>query len=411
MCNESRVKLECVIILSYADNSLSKIENQVLNEIIKEFSKDGEYAFNLMQNLVDTQSYEENYFILKVSENCKAEFLKILSDTQKIANLAPILYEYVKCVKLDRQEALGEYILKSTKSHNVLDLDLELLDSYKFSATREEYKTFEKARLELKETYSIKKYPTAIEFLDTAFDGGIETGQLILISGDPEAGKTTLSTQLIENISHNSKVCFFCFEFTLAKYVFTRQKYPNELFNQKNMIVFDYGYDIREICVRIKEIHKDLGCEVFLIDSQMRIENNRSGIRSGEEKESEKFELLGKLAHSLQVIIIVIIQTSKSDPNTPFNSKKGAHEASAIFHLANIESKNPLDKIEKKLLTCIKNKQTGKHFKEEVWLDKSKGQFIKDPNHKFKNKEFNPKKVINKEELKQTLDLVDFPDF
>lgn len=72
----------------------------------------------------------------------------------------------------------------------------------------------------------------------------------------------------------------------------------------------------------------------------MRIENNHSSQGNGEEKDSEKFEILGKLAHEKELIIILIIQTSKSNPDTPFKSKKkGAHEVSIIMHLENIKNK------------------------------------------------------------------------
>ena len=52
----------------------------------------------------------------------------------------------------------------------------------------------------------------------------------MLISGDPEAGKTTLGLQVLENISHYAKVGFFSFEFTIEQYIRAKQaerKPPN----------------------------------------------------------------------------------------------------------------------------------------------------------------------------------------
>ena len=151
---------------------------------------------------------------------------------------------------------------------------------------------------------------------------------------------------------------------------------------------------------------------VFAIDSQMRIENNESALGNGEEKESEKFEILGKMAHKYDLIIFMIIQTSKADPNTPFKSKKGAHEASIIMHLENIESKNHSseDNLKPKRLIVKKNKQTGKHFKEDVFIDYNTGQFIKDPNHVFKDSNYNARNALNKA-AEMTLDLDSIPNF
>ena len=114
------------------------------------------------------------------------------------------------------------------------------------------------------------------------------------------------------------------------------------------------------------------GVKFFLIDSQMRLTVGRA--RSMEEEESEKFSTLAKLAHSLEILIILIVQTSKTDPNNPMGSKKGGHESSITIRIEHVKAKsdgeNDVEFDPKKRVIIIKkNKQTGKHFKEQVAFD------------------------------------------
>lgn len=399
----ARLELECIILKSYVNNTLNKSEIDILESILKEFSKDSKVAFEILNELIQNNIYEENYFVSRIAEVTNENFIKEYIKVSKIANLAPLLNEYIRYIRLDRQEALANYLLKETKSFNLLDLNAELLDKYEYSGEVKEFLTFREAEKNLQHNDTSKLYPTGIEFLDTAFDGGIATGQLILVSGDYEAGKTTLTTQLLENVSSRHKVAFFCFEFTIKSYVKRRQDQPNNLFNKDNLYIISDGYDIKDIKSNILKLYKDKGIRIFLIDSQMRIENNTSNA-NGEEKESEKFEILGKMAHEYDLAIFLIIQTSKADPNTPFKSKKGAHEASIIIHLENVENSKIISKnVSQKRLIVKKNKQTGKHFKEDVWLDLKTGQFAKDPNHQFKDKNYDAKRIINEKELNETL--------
>ena len=74
-----------------------------------------------------------------------------------------------------------------------------------------------------------------------------------------------------------------------------------------------------------------------------------------------KFSILARLCHHLNIFILFIIQTSKSDEDTPLGSKKGAHEASIIVRL-----KRDKNKEEERTIVVKKNKQTGKHYKSEI---------------------------------------------
>ena len=407
MQNIARTNLETIIIKSYADTSLSQKEKERLSDIVKDFSQSGKEAFNILNEMLESSVYEENYFFARISEVCKEEFLNAFVISDRISDIKPLIAEYIRYIKLDKQESLARYLLKETEGFRIVNLDTTLIDSYSYSEA-ESFKTFAEKEKEISVNDTSYTFPTGIEFLDTAFNGGLRTGQLVLVSGDYEAGKTTLTTQLLENISYRHKAAFFCFEFTVKDYIDRRKKQPNALFNKNNLYIIADGYDIREIVDNIIKLHRQQGIRMFLIDSQMRIENNYSKEYSGEEKESEKFELLGKLSHKLDITIILIIQTSKADPNTPFKSKKGAHEASIIMHLENVEKPvSNLQNLIQKRLIVKKNKQTGKHFKEDIFLDTKSGLFIKDPHHQYKDANYNSKQVIEANDI----DLSNFPNF
>ncbi len=77
-----------------------------------------------------------------------------------------------------------------------------------------------------------------------------------------------------------------------------------------------------------------------------------------------------------------IIQTSKTDPNSPIGSKKGGHESSITIHIDHIlvpkgdtvNEKNPWLP-DRRTIEVKKNKQTGKHFKEIVGFNPQNREF------------------------------------
>lgn len=388
MKKEARIQLECIIIKSIIENTLSSKEYEALQEIALYFCKSAQKAMQIMEELKENKSFSEHYFTQRVLELGDDMFIKEFLIAEKVSNVSFLLGEYERYILLDRQQELAEFLLKETKYARVVDIEGKLSEK-EYKIVHNTIQTFAEAEQSLQDEDSQEVFKTGVEFLDTAFNGGLATGQLVLISGEYESGKTTLTTQIIENMSHARKVCFFCFEFTLSAYIKRRIAQPNKFFKKENCFVITDGYDIRDIKANILKLHRMQGVRIFLIDSQMRIENNYNTQANGEEKESEKFEILGKLAHEKDILIMLIIQTSKSDPDTPFKSKKGAHEASIIMHLENVQKEeSSLQNMVKKVLKVKKNKQTGKHFKEEVFLQLESGQFVKDPRHEFKDSSY-----------------------
>lgn len=277
--------------------------------------------------------------------------------------------ELIVAYKLKMQKANGLKMIKASDNNTLLDLSM--LDR---AVESNEYKNL----AQWIDYYATRpeqpKFKTKVGFLDSVFDGGIEVAQLVLISGDPEAGKTTLGLQVLENISHYAKVGFFSFEFTIEQYIRAKQaerKPPN----LDNMYIINEGYELYTIAQNIKNLYRQ-GAKVFLIDSQMRITSPNG--RNMEEEESLKFSLLAKLCHSLGILVFLIVQTSKSDRDNPMGSKKGGHEASIIIRIEHckpeIEALREFSE-NSRMVILKKNKQTGKHFKEKVAFDPNTRKF------------------------------------
>ena len=221
-------------------------------------------------------------------------------------------------------------------------------------------------------------------------------GQLILVMGDPEAGKTILTTQIIKNISQGWLTLFFCFEFTVRQFIEVNEKRKKE-FNKENLKIIDDGYALHDVEREIK-IWAKKGCKFVVIDSQMRLDNSANN-GTVEQMESEKFSKLAKLCHRLEITILLISQQGKEDTkggvHTPMGSKKGGHEASQIWYIHKLKPKYDNDgndeHKELRLFEVSKNKQNGKHFKAEVSLNPVTLDFYKPYGKKPKETVFEEK--------------------
>jgi hypothetical protein len=215
----------------------------------------------------------------------------------------------------------------------------------------------------------LKKIKTGVSFLDTPTRGGFEVGQLVLLSGDPEAGKTMLAVQMLKNITRTTPAAFFSFEFTMRKFIQTQREIEGPDYRNPHLLCIDTGYDIQDVAREIIIHHKN-GVKFFVIDSQMRLENATGKNDTIERYETGKFEVLAKIAHKLEVCIILIIQNSKADTAagiaTPMGSKKGAHEASITIHLKRLKDDEQNGVKQRREIIFGKNKQTGIHFKGEI---------------------------------------------
>lgn len=342
------------------------------------FSAFGRFLLNYIIDLNTQKALSLESLNHKIQEKDKerAEYFDFLSAevNPNYLNLAPLLLENIR---LHKQKLMGEKLLRAYESKTILDLDYLIKEQEIKAQDIRDLNTWIK---DYEDKPKPKVYATRIPFIDDYLNGGLELAQLVLISGDPEAGKTRLCLQILENLSKSNKVCFFCFEFTAEQYIRTRLKEENnESFT--NFFLINEGYDIAEVANNIRQLYKQ-GVKFFLIDSQMRL--NAPQGRNMEEEETSKFSTLAKLCHSLGIVVFLIIQTSKNDRDNPTGSKKGGHEASIIFRLERIKPDKE-DLMQKgneydesaRMFYIRKNKQTGKHPKEKVCFDVNTLRFKK----------------------------------
>lgn len=287
------------------------------------------------------------------------EFSAILN-ADSYPNYLDLKSDFKIYLSLKMQEHLANELIKATRKSEIFDFDF--LGKYiKLGFNRNgryyfEWEDFFKLRPK------IEKIRTGIDFLDKISDGGFEVGQLILLSGDPEAGKTLLAIQYITNAQQQHKVTYFGFEFSVRKHIETLNS-KNFKLNKENYFIDDLSCEINDLVSQIRGLAKE-GHKLFIIDSQMKIQAPIVG-KTIEEVETIKFTTLADLAKRLQVIIILIIQNSKNDSYAPTGSRKGAHEAHVMIRIEKIKSgelkhiKDYNERGKHRKVLILKNKQTG----------------------------------------------------
>ncbi|RVY57627.1 ATPase domain-containing protein [Helicobacter pylori] len=287
------------------------------------------------------------------------EFSAIL-EADSYPNYLDLKSDFKTYLSLKMQEHLANELIKATRKSEIFDFDF--LGKYiklGFNRNGKYYWEWEEF---FRSKPQIEKIGTGIDFLDNISDGGFEVGQLILLSGDPEAGKTLLGIQYITNAQQKHKVTYFGFEFSVRKHLETLNSRDFKI-NKENYFIDDLSCEINELVSQIRGLAKE-GHKLFIIDSQMKIQAPIVG-RTIEEVETIKFTTLADLAKRLQVIIILIIQNSKNDSYAPTGSRKGAHEAHLMIRIERLkrnqlpEIKDFNERAKHRRVLILKNKQTG----------------------------------------------------
>ncbi|WRD55310.1 helicase DnaB [Helicobacter pylori] len=258
------------------------------------------------------------------------------------------------------QETLANKLKEATRKSEVFDY--EFLNKYINLGITRSGKYFWEWEEYFKNKPPIEKILTGINYLDAITEGGIELGQIVLLSGDPEAGKTLLGVQFLMAAHQQHKVTYFGFEFSVRKHIETL-KSKNFNVKAENYFIDDQSCELNDLISQIRSLAKE-GHKVFLIDSQMKIQAPIVG-RTIEEVETSKFTALGETARSLQVLIIFIVQNSKNDSYTPTGSRKGGHEAHLMIRIERLKPtqmkiiKDFNERSKHRRIVILKNKQTG----------------------------------------------------
>ncbi|GAA8759002.1 hypothetical protein VN1340_10950 [Helicobacter pylori] len=287
------------------------------------------------------------------------EFSAIL-EADNYPNYLDLKSDFKTYLCFQMQEHLANKLKEATRKSEIFDY--ELLNKYINLGIVRNGKYFWEWEEYFKNKPPIEKIETGINFLDTIMDGGIELGQIVLLSGDPEAGKTLLGVQLLMHAQQQHKVTYFGFEFSVRKHLETL-KDKNFTIKGDHYFIDDQSCELNDLISQIRSLSKE-GHKVFLIDSQMKIQAPIIG-RTIEEIETSKFSALGECARNLQVLIILIIQNSKNDSYTPAGSRKGGHEAHLMIRIERLkknqlpEIKDFTDRSKHRRVLILKNKQTG----------------------------------------------------
>ncbi len=328
-------------------SSFTAFSQKIIQVLLEMKSKNQVVQLETIRLKIGDEAFESKEFSAILQADSYPNYLDLKSD-------------FKTYLSLKMQEHLANELIKATRKSEIFDFDF--LGKYiklGFNRNGRYYWEWEEF---FKSKPKIEKIHTGIDFLDNISDGGFEVGQLILLSGDPEAGKTLLGIQYITNAQQQHKVTYFGFEFSVRKHIETLNSKGFKI-NKENYFIDDLSCEINDLVSQIRGLAKE-GHKLFIIDSQMKIQAPIVG-RTIEEVETIKFTTLADLAKRLQVIIILIIQNSKNDSYAPTGSRKGAHEAHVMIRIEKIKSgelkhiKDYNERGKHRKILILKNKQTG----------------------------------------------------
>ncbi|WP_199769273.1 RAD55 family ATPase [Helicobacter cetorum] len=327
--------------------SFSPFNQRVIQALLEMKNKNQVIQLETIRLKIGSQAFESKEFTEILNADTYPNYLDLKSD-------------FKTHLSLKMQEFLGNELIKATRKSEIFDYDF-LGKHIKLGSNRNG-KYFWEWEEHFKNMPNIEKIQTGMNFLDHLSDGGLEVGQMVLLSGDPEAGKTLLGVQYLVHAQKYHKVTYFGFEFSVRKHIETLNNKGFNL-NKENYFIDDMSCEINELVAQIKGLAKE-GHKLFIIDSQMKIQAPIIG-RTIEEVETIKFTTLADLAKRLQVIIILIIQNSKNDSFAPTGSRKGAHEAHVMIRIEKLKSgelghiKDYGERAKHRKVLILKNKQTG----------------------------------------------------
>ncbi len=268
-------------------------------------------------------------------------------------------------------QSSGSFSIANRLTTVIDDINTHSIDSFR---------TYREIKQEISQLPPIDKIKTGVPFIDVKLKGGIEEGQLILLMGDPDAGKTILGTQIAKYVSNNHKVILFPLEFRDRAFIEANTvNEPN--FNQDNFYMESNFNDILDIEHKLKAFAR-IGGKLAVIDSQMSV-TNMSNKGTSEERETEKFFVLQRVCIRTGMDIIFLCQQGKEDTRssvvTPKGSKNGAHFAHQIWYIKTPkvtfdergENKNKLLRD----FLLYKNKQNGNQYSKPIALDPVRLEF------------------------------------
>ncbi|WP_187835522.1 RAD55 family ATPase [Helicobacter pylori] len=327
--------------------SFSAFNQKVVKALVEMNRKNQPVRLETIKLRIGEKDFESKEFQEILQADSYPDYLNLKSD-----------FKMYLCFQM--QEHLANKLKEATRKSEVFDYDF--LDKYISLGIKRNGRYFWEWEEFFKNKPPIEKIETGVNFLDTVTDGGIEVGQMVLLSGDPEAGKTLLGVQCLTQAQQKHKVTYFGFEFSVRKHIETLKE-KRFAIKADNYFIDDQSCELNDLIFQIRSLAKE-GHKVFLIDSQMKIQAPIVG-RTTEEIETAKFTALSEVARNLQVLVIFIVQNSKNDNYTPTGSRKGGHEAHLMIRIERLKKydliniKDFVERAKYRRIVILKNKQTG----------------------------------------------------
>jgi len=181
--------------------------------------------------------------------------------------------------------------------------------------------------------------------------GGFETGSFINLAGESGAGKTTLTIDILANVSKYSKTVFFNHEMGLRRMASRLKRRLTERLQRENMIIDSSTDKIDDIVMEIALYARD-GIKFFVIDSRMKIKAHGD---SDVQRNADISHKLSKVAREKDIIIILINQMSESDIKDKRLALKGGGDAKYDSDMVLFYVKDEKNQAIRKLV-CIKNR-------------------------------------------------------
>ncbi len=327
--------------------SFSVFNQKVIKALVEMNRKNQPIRLETIRLKISQKDFESKEFQAILKADSYPDYLNLKSD-----------FKTHLCFQM--QEHLANKLKEATRKSEVFDY--EFLDKYISLGIKRNGRYFWEWEEFFKNKPPIEKIETGINFLDAITDGGIEVGQMVLLSGDPEAGKTLLGVQCLTQAQQKHKVTYFGFEFSVRKHIETLRE-KNFSIKADHYFIDDQSCELNDLIFQIRSLAKE-DHKVFLIDSQMKIQAPIVG-RTTEEVETAKFTTLSEIARNLQVLVIFIVQNSKNDSYTPTGSRKGGHEAHLMIRIERLKRydlpqiKDFYERSKHRRIVILKNKQTG----------------------------------------------------
>ena len=306
----------------------------------------------------------------------EAAFVEVLAATpvsQPQAYVSDVIEKYRRRQVMELAAKVRQAAETEESIDDVIDMTTTALAKLDADDGEKHCRTFDEMKAYYEERGNPPLYETGVRFIDRTLNGGFQLGQLFFLSGAKESGKTFILTKILENVSRNHPVGFFSLEFGSRMYVENMTKKHGKRYKNPNIYLNDWSFDIAEVEREIRYQHKYNGIKFWGIDSQLRLTNKQMSGSTREIWLGDIFSRLARLAVTLDILIMIIVQVSKEGYRSDEPTVKGCvdadHEATTWLHLTKLKEG------ERRSGVWVKNKQTYKHPKVLLEFDPSKHTF------------------------------------